>query len=105
MFFLGPVFFDEKTDINCSCLIAKPLFSVAFRFWFSVYCSAKTNRSQSCRSDVSDHLHRAPNCAITGSSSFPLTVVVVVVTPPLPRDGGTTRTAIQVNAVNLIELG
>ena len=29
----------------------------------------------------------------------------VVVTPPLPRDGGTARTAIQVHAVNLIELG
>ena len=24
--------------------------------------------------------------------------------PPLPRDGGTTRTAIQVHAVNLIEI-
>ena len=31
-------------------------------------------------------------------------VVVVVVTPPLPRDGGTARTAIQVHAVNLIEI-
>ena len=31
-------------------------------------------------------------------------VVVVVTTPPLPRDGGTERTAIQVHAVNLIEL-
>ena len=30
-------------------------------------------------------------------------VVVVVVTSPLPRDGGTTRKAIQVHAVNLIE--
>ena len=28
-----------------------------------------------------------------------------VVTPPLPRDGGTARTAIQVHAVNLIEIG
>ena len=26
--------------------------------------------------------------------------VVVVITPPLPRDGGTARTAIQVHAVN-----
>ena len=32
-------------------------------------------------------------------------LVVVVITPPLPRDGGTARTAIQVHAVNLIELG
>ena len=32
-------------------------------------------------------------------------VVVVVVTPYLPRDGGTARTAIQVHAVNLIDLG
>ena len=31
-------------------------------------------------------------------------VVVVVITPPLPRDGGTARTAIQVQAVNLIEI-
>ena len=30
-------------------------------------------------------------------------VVVVVITPPLPRDGGTARTAIQVIAVNLFE--
>ena len=32
-------------------------------------------------------------------------LVVVVVTPPLPRDGSTARTVIQVYAVNLIELG
>ena len=31
-------------------------------------------------------------------------VAVVVVTPPLSWDGGTVRTAIQVHAVNLIEL-
>ena len=31
-------------------------------------------------------------------------VVVVVLTPPLPRDGGMARTAIQVHAVNLIEI-
>ena len=31
--------------------------------------------------------------------------VVVVVTPPLPRDGGTARPAIHVYAVSLIELG
>ena len=31
-------------------------------------------------------------------------VVVVVITPPLPWDGGTARTAIQVYAVNLIEI-
>ena len=31
-------------------------------------------------------------------------IVVVVITPPLPRDGGTARTAIQVHAVNLIEI-
>ena len=31
-------------------------------------------------------------------------VVVVVITPPLPRDGATARTAIQVYAVNLIEI-
>ena len=30
--------------------------------------------------------------------------VVVVITPPLSRDGGTARTAIQVHAVNLIEI-
>ena len=31
-------------------------------------------------------------------------VVVVVVTPPHPWDGGTVRTAIQVHAVNLIDI-
>ena len=31
-------------------------------------------------------------------------VVVEVITPPLPRDGGTVRTANQVHAVNLIEI-
>ena len=31
-------------------------------------------------------------------------VVVVVINPPLPRDGGTARTAMQVHAVNLIEI-
>ena len=31
-----------------------------------------------------------------------IVVVVVVITPPLPRDGGTARTAIQAHAVNLI---
>ena len=30
---------------------------------------------------------------------------VVVVTPPLPRDGGRAQTAIQAHAVYLIELG
>ena len=30
--------------------------------------------------------------------------VVVVITLPLPRDGGTARTAIQVHAVTLIEI-
>ena len=33
-----------------------------------------------------------------------LCVVAVVITPPLPRDGGTARTTIQVHAVNLIEI-
>ena len=33
------------------------------------------------------------------------TVVVVVVTPSLPQDGGTARKAIHVYAVSLIELG
>ena len=30
---------------------------------------------------------------------------VAVITPPLPLDGGKARTAIQVDAVNLIEMG
>ena len=30
--------------------------------------------------------------------------VVVVITPPLPQDGDTARTAIQIHAVNLIEI-
>ena len=37
--------------------------------------------------------------------SFCSIFVVVVITPPLPRDRGTARTAIQVHNVNLIELG
>ena len=37
--------------------------------------------------------------------SLVVVVVVVVVTSPLPRDGDTARTAIQVHAINLIELG
>ena len=35
----------------------------------------------------------------------PPKIVFVVVTPPLPWDGGTARMAIQVHAVNLIKLG
>ena len=31
-------------------------------------------------------------------------LVVVVITSPLPRDGGTAQTAIQVHAVNLDEI-
>ena len=38
------------------------------------------------------------------SFSFQKAVVVVVITPPLPRDGGTARTAIQIHAVNLVEI-
>ena len=34
----------------------------------------------------------------------PLAENVVVVTPPLPWDGGTARTVKQVHAVNLIEI-
>ena len=30
--------------------------------------------------------------------------IVAVITSPLPRDGGTTQTATQVHAVNLIEI-
>ena len=33
-----------------------------------------------------------------------LFVCLFMVIPPLPRDGGTARTAIQVHAVNLIEI-
>ena len=31
-------------------------------------------------------------------------IVIVVITSPLPRDGGTAQTAIQVHAVNIIEI-
>ena len=46
-----------------------------------------------------DYLHHFFDC-------IPATfhVVVAVITLPLPRDGGTARTAIQVHAVNLIEI-
>ena len=37
-------------------------------------------------------------------SSWGSITVVVVITPPLPRDGGTARMAIQVHAVDLIEI-
>ena len=36
--------------------------------------------------------------------AFVVVVVVVVITSPLPRDEGMARTAIQVHAVNLIEI-
>ena len=36
------------------------------------------------------------------NNGIDLVVAVVVITSPLPRDGGTARTAIQVHAVNLI---
>ena len=36
--------------------------------------------------------------------SIPDDVIVVVITPPLPRDGGTAQTLIQVHTVNLIEI-
>ena len=45
-----------------------------------------------------------PNCQ-TLERRRSLSQSVVVITPPLPRDGGTARTVIQVHAVNLIELG
>ena len=41
-------------------------------------------------------------CCYLDSSN--VVVVVVVITPPLLRDGGTARTAIQVHAVNLIDI-
>ena len=39
------------------------------------------------------------------TTRFEPTSPVVVITPPPPWDGGTARTAIQVHAINLIELG
>ena len=33
-----------------------------------------------------------------------MVVIVVVITPPLPWDGNTAQTAIQVHVVNLIEI-
>ena len=36
---------------------------------------------------------------------FEKCLVIVVITPPLPWDGDMARTAIQVHAVNLIEIG
>ena len=38
------------------------------------------------------------------ASTVLLILVVVVITPPLPRDGGTARTAIQVHALNQIDI-
>ena len=35
---------------------------------------------------------------------YVVVVVVAVITPPLPRDGSTAQTAIQVHAVNLFEI-
>ena len=42
--------------------------------------------------------------SIIDADIFFCVVVVVVITPPLPRDGNSARTAIQVHAVNLIEI-
>ena len=42
--------------------------------------------------------------SIISTAPLPLGVVVVVITPPLPRDRGTALTSIQVHAVNLIEI-
>ena len=38
------------------------------------------------------------------SQHFEFRTVVVVITPPFLRDGGTARTAIQVHAVNLVDI-
>ena len=35
---------------------------------------------------------------------YTMCCVVVVITPPLPRDGSTARTATQMHAINLIEI-
>ena len=40
----------------------------------------------------------------TNFSGDSTVVVVVIIIPCLPRDGGSARTAIQVHAVNLIEI-
>ena len=42
--------------------------------------------------------------SFTSCKLFKLFVCLFVVSPPLPRDGGTARTAIEVHAVNLIEI-
>ena len=55
------------------------------------------------------HTHRAVLLTLQKSTidfvTFgQLVCCLFVVTPPLPRDGGTARTAIQVHTVNLIEI-
>ena len=50
------------------------------------------------------HVYHKKKTSCMQIASFRLVVCLFVVTPPLPRDGGTALTAIQVHAVNLIEI-
>ena len=78
----------QSSTVPCSF---SPLTSRIYSFLFSV-CK-RTDSSKFFDTQVSS----------VSTEEFAL-VVVVVVTPPFPRDGGTARTAIKVHAVNLIEL-
>ena len=76
----GPHTMDSTKDATSS---VRCLINVSDSFFINVFTRSVT--------DICDN------------SSYGV-VVVVVITPPLPRDGGAARTAIQVHAVNLIEI-
>ena len=52
-----------------------------------------------------DHTHKlGDDVSKIVLQAIVLFVCLFLITPPLPRDGGTARTAIQAHAVNLIEI-
>ena len=65
-------------------------------------CPVSAHRQQVPKASSLAAEHRRPHCKQDECTSS--SVVVVVITPPLPRDAGTARTAVQVHAVNLIEI-
>ena len=91
----GTIFHPLPSRYNGSPLPQSSTVLCIFFFFFSLEacCLVKTLRHTGA---ISIH---GKTCA---SSLCLLLSCLFVVTPPLPRDGGTTCTAIQVHAVNLI---
>ena len=66
---------------------------------------AKTKERQYIKGKASEVVRRKPGDKVYYFSvEANCSVVVVVIIPPLPPNGGMTRTAIQVRAVSLIEI-